>query len=88
MAKQLIKWNGRAQGNKYRNGVFYVAAYSEAEAARLIMKAGGMEGMSGLNEIKKYYSKAWGNPMQGIEPTEPCVYVQIRYGGKPPARIL
>jgi hypothetical protein len=81
--KPLKKWNGRAQGN--RRGSFYVAAYSQKQAAELIGKAGGYNNSS-VNEIRKYYSQCWGNPMDGIEPTEPCVYYAEHW--EKPKRIL
>lgn len=85
MAKQLKKWNGRAQGNL--RGHFYVAAYSQKQAAELISKAGGSHGRVTLTEIRDYYSPSgWGTPMNGIEPTEPCVYHSPQH--EKPKRIL
>lgn len=83
--KVLQIWNGRAQGVK--RGTFYVAAYTQKEAAELIAKAGGQIGRASVNEIREYYSKGlWGTPMDGITPTEPCVYWQEMY--EKPKRIL
>lgn len=73
MTKTLKIWNGRGHG-KYKNGTFYVAAYSAKQAIELVGNASGCH-ISG-NEIKKYYSEnCWGNAMDGIIPTEPCVYI-------------
>lgn len=84
MAKELKKWNGRAYwGNE---GTYYVAAYSKIEAARLIARASKAQHVS-LHEINAYYSPTWGTPMDGIVPTEPCVYHQKSISGKP-KRIL
>lgn len=89
MAKELIKWNGRAQGNL--RGIFYVAAYTQKQAAELIAKACGYlasDGSRFLSEIRIYYTKgSWGNPMDGITTNEPCVYHQTSYF-TPPKRIL
>jgi hypothetical protein len=36
------------------------------------------------NEIKVYYhADCWGNPMNGITPTEPCVYATTEHFGTP-----
>lgn len=74
MSKKLRFWNGRCVGQpyggnnpKYRMSSMNVAAYSRAEAARLM-------GVS-ANEVKDYFSECWGNDMIGIVATEPCMYV-------------
>ena len=49
------------------------------EACELIGKAAGYDRPISASEVRVYYSKnCWGNSMDGITPTEPCVYVQIR----------
>ena len=79
MAKQLKIWNGRGQG-KYENGHVYVAAYSTRQAAELIRMA--CDSFTSVHEINAYFAKGcWGRPMDGITPTEPCVYVQKIYSG-------
>lgn len=47
-------------------------------------------GYSGnLAEIRIYFSKTWGNNMNGIEPTEPCLYYNSKsWDNEPPKRIL
>jgi len=71
MSKTLKKWNGRASGHK--RGTFYVAAYTQKQAAELISRAAGYRDgdmRCALGEIQSYYSPVWGNPMDGIEPTD------------------
>ncbi len=81
MAKVLKIWNGRGHG-KYNRGHIYVAAYSQKQATELIAKA--CETYIGSSEIRNYYSLGcWGNSMEGIVPTEPCVYVSPKYHDKP-----
>ena len=76
-------FNGRSHGYKYKNYHIYVAAYSMKQAAELVSRACyGDEHPDNISvhEIKEYYSKgAWGNQMNGIEATEPCVYVGENY---------
>lgn len=66
--RELKKWNGR----NCRGGSFCIAAYSQQQAAELLNKVSGTRG--GTSEIKNYFSPTWGNDMNGIIPTEPCVY--------------
>lgn len=75
MAKQKIlkKWNGR--DGKGKGGKFYIAAYTQTQAAELYAKAVGFS-RGALGEIMNYYSNCWGNAMNEINPTEPCVYHQ------------
>lgn len=80
--KRLKIWNGRGHGKYDREYTIYVAAYSQAEAARLV--AAACEALVTVSEIRKYYHpNAWGKRMQGIVPTEPCVYVTKGYNGAP-----
>lgn len=86
MAKQLKVWNGRGHGI-YDNGYsMYVAAYSKKQASELLGQA--CRTRIGVNEISEYYSQCWGNPMQDIEPTEPCVYAGRNYGTHKPFRVI
>lgn len=84
MGKKLKIWNGRSYGRKYERHHVYVAAYSVTEAARLVSLACFKyeDNLVPINEINVYYNKdVWGNIMDGIIPTEPCVYLsnaQIR----------
>lgn len=87
MAKELKIWNGRGHGRKYGRGHIYVAAYSQKQAAELVSKACYGEEFSdnvSVNEIRNYYSAgSWGNTMNGITPTEPCVYATEKpFGGE------
>jgi hypothetical protein len=87
--KKLKLFNGRGHGRKYQKGHFYVAAYSQKQAAELVGKAAGFVGSIGVSEIAQYYHKnSWGNTMDGIEPTEPCVYGVERIWGDKPKRIV
>jgi len=74
MAKTLKIWNGRGHGD-FTNGHFYVAAYTKKQACELIGKASGYKSPISYSEITNYYSEgSWGNSMDGIIPTEPCIY--------------
>ena len=79
--KTLKKWNGRGHGKLDRHHIS-VAAYSQKQAAELVGQACGLQDV-GISEIREYYSQCWGNSMNGIEPTEPCVYAEQNYTGKP-----
>jgi hypothetical protein len=84
-ARKLKLWNGRGCGKKY-NGHIYVAAYSVKHAVEIINKAVFGEGSTMVtpHEIRTYYAPdCWGNAMDGIVPTEPCVYASERYLDKP-----
>jgi hypothetical protein len=87
MAKQLKIWNGRGHGKTYGRGHIYVAAYSRKQAAELVSRAcfgDERPDIVSSNEIKVYYSAdCWGNPMDGIVPTEPCVYATKEHIGIP-----
>lgn len=77
--KVLKIWNGRCHGAKYRRHHAYVAAYSIKQARELLSMAFfGKEhpNLISGSEIRDYYNAgSWGNVMEGIEPTEPCVYL-------------
>lgn len=82
-------WNGRGHGYKYPQHYAYVAAHSMKQAAELLSMAFyGKETKNIISvfEVSNYYNKGtWGNHMEGIEATEPCVYLQDQstYGSKP-----
>jgi hypothetical protein len=92
MAKKLKIWNGRGHGRKYGRGHIYVAAYSQKQAAELVSKACYGEEHSdnvSVNEIRVYYSAgSWGNTMNGITPTEPCVYATEQHFGGEVQRVI
>ena len=77
MARKHLKfWNGRPLGkflrnDNYKSAHMYVAAYSRAEAQRLIDKIGCV----GRNEIKEYYSECWGTTMDTVVPYDSGVWV-------------
>ena len=93
MAKSLKIWNGRGycarkhndplwgdvKGNGYVHG--YVAAYSRADARKLIEEYCGHAPSD--SEIKNYWAEnAWGNDMQGIEPVR-GLWLKFGTAGKP-----
>lgn len=84
MGKTLKIWNGRGHGD-YINGYFYVAAYTNKQACELIGKAAGQGKYPiSISELTNYYSKGlWGNTMDGIIPTEPCVYATTQLNKNP-----
>lgn len=85
MARKIKIWNGRGHG-KFQKGHIYVAAYSQKQAAELVSKAcfgNDHPNIVSSNEIREYYSDCWGNSMDGIEATEPCVYATKKYGDNP-----
>ena len=88
--KQLKIWNGRSHGQKYKNGHFYVAAYTKKQCAELVsLAASDNESTTRIStaEITNYYAEdSWGNSMVGIEPIEPCVYYGTYVGD--PIRII
>jgi hypothetical protein len=82
--KALKIFNGRGHGI-YEKHRLYVAAYSVAECVRIINES--CESHINANEINIYYSKGcWGNPMDGIIATEPCVYVGDIIGDNNPVK--
>jgi hypothetical protein len=70
MARKLILFNGRWMENlRRRGGHAFVAAYSRADAVRVVAEVLGYEPRGMHNEIKVYWSQgAWGNTMDGITP--------------------
>ena len=72
MGKKLKFWNGRGVSGR---GFIYVAAYSRAEATRMINSA--FKTIIAQNEVKDYYSEGgWGNRLRNleIETNCPCIY--------------
>ena len=86
MAKQLKKWNGRGHGKDYDKGHFYVAAYSKKQAVELMSEVSNK--YITTNEVTNYYSNCWGNSMDGIEPTEPCVYYTTYSSKDKPLKLI
>lgn len=85
--KKLKLWNGHINGGKYDRHSIYIAAYSIKQAAELSSLAsteGRTSGHIKPYDISTYFSfDAWGNSMDGIVPTEPCVYMCKSYQDKP-----
>lgn len=84
MVKKLKLWNGRGLGRLDRQHI-NVAAYSQKQAAELVSTASGINATVG--EIKNYFAPCWGNPMDGIIPTVPCLWVEIK-NGEPPKQLI
>ena len=85
--KQLKLWNGRWY--PYRGQTVYVAAYSRADAVRLINTVAEGRRVSD-SEIKTYWSGGtatccWGDAMKGITP-ERGVWL-VRKRGDAPERL-
>ena len=76
--KELLLMNGRWEGRAH----VYVAAYSVADAYRMLAEVSGYN-RGWRHEINVYFSKGlWGNSMDGIE-LERGVWVQGNYNEKP-----
>jgi hypothetical protein len=72
--KTLKLYNGHINTGKYDRGHVYIAAYSNKQASEIISDA--LNQYITPSNIKTYYHKGcWGNSMDNIIPTEPCVYV-------------
>lgn len=64
--KRLKLWNGR-MSPPYKHG--YVAAYSRADAIRVIAESLGYSSRGMVSELRDYWSEGnWGNSMIGIVP--------------------
>ena len=83
-SRTLKVWNGRGHG-KYNRKHINVAAYSKKQAAEIIGIA--CQTNVSVTEITIYYSACWGNSMKDITPTEPCVYIEEKYGKEKPVRV-
>ena len=84
--RKLKLFNGVAHGSKHKNQKLYVAASSMKRCAELASKASGT--FITQYDVSIYWSKgSWGTAMNGIEASEPCVYV-IDKETKTPKRVL
>ena len=81
--KTLRLWNGRWKDR----GRVYVAAYTRADAGRLLSQAAGAELPAIDREIRDYFSECWGNTMDGITP-ERGVWVQTGSRISKPVRVV
>jgi hypothetical protein len=81
--KTLRLWNGRWQDR----GHVYVAAYTRADAGRLLSQAAGCTLPAIDREIRDYFNECWGNTMEGITPERG---VWVRSGSRPskPVRVV
>lgn len=96
MAKALKVWNGRGYCvRKYGDPIWdqvppngtariYAAAYSRADLRRLIGEYCGT--MPSDNELKTYWSEAWGVSMEGVT-AERGLWFKYGHGPKKPTRI-
>lgn len=72
--KTLKLYNGHIHKGIYDRCHVYIAAYSNKQASEILNIS--LNQYITPHEIKTYYNKgAWGNSMDNIIPTEPCVYV-------------
>jgi len=87
MAKILKLYNGgQIYTGDFKRCYFYVAAYSFKHCIELLNEATGTNSIP--SQMNPYWNKdCWGNAMQGIEPTEPCVYY-TNISEKGPKRLL
>jgi len=88
MKKKLKLYNGgQVYTEDFKRSYFYVAAYNFKHCIELLNEATGSN--SSPSQINAYWNKGgWGNVMQGIEPTEPCVYYTKDISDKEPKRLL
>ena len=79
--KTLKLYNGRWNAyGKYRH--CYIAAYNRADAGRLYAQASG--GTRGVDyELRDYFSKCWGDSMDGIIPERGLWLQEGNYASKP-----
>ena len=82
--RKLLLFNGRIMLPKGIQGHGYIAAYSVADAARVLDEVVG--GRGSLTEIKVYWSHGcWGNAMDGITP-ERGLWVHDEKSNSKPSR--
>lgn len=81
-------WNGRGQGKYTGTHHIYVAAYSSKQACEIIGIACELLHPMSASELSTYFSKgSWGNSMDDVIPTFPCVYVQKDFKSEPPIKL-
>ena len=74
MAKKLKVWNGGGiYYGEYKNWHVNVCATSRKEAVEIMNKY--LSCNYTASYMGTHFSDCWGNDMDGIEPTEPCLYV-------------
>ena len=76
-------WEANADGGSIHG---YVAAYSRADAARVITEYLGRRPTEIETELREYWSPCWGDSMKGIAP-ERGIWVTIGYGKQKPIRL-
>lgn len=67
--RKLRLFNGRAISHEWRGWHTNIAAYSKADAARLLYEAGQYRSVSNaLYEVNNYFSECWGTAMEKAIP--------------------
>jgi len=88
--KKLKLYNGHC-GRIKDNDCVYIAAYSRADAARMMVRlfdpSCHKESVKPLEgrwqrEIKEYFGQCWGNTMNGIKPKH-GIWLTKKYNDKP-----
>jgi hypothetical protein len=69
--KKLKYFSYYVQWGTYDKHVLHIAATSQKQVIELL---GKLHITVSATYIRDYFYKAWGNDMEGIEATEPCVY--------------
>lgn len=65
ITRKLKLFNGRGYGGRE---YLSIAAYSRADAARMLEKLYGLSTGQWERELRDYFGECWGNTMAGIEP--------------------
>ena len=80
--RKLKLFNGRIMLKSGKQGHGYVAAYSAADAVRVLNETIG--GRGNVTEIQKYWNhNCWGNSMDGIKPERGLWVSEDRFGASP-----
>ena len=98
--RKLRIWNGRGyivrdpnhdpRWKNTRTGSVYIAAYSRADAAKVMAEYLGRMPQGADYEIKTFFHEgAWGNSMEGIQP-ERGMWIQFsdNYPRETPVRVV
>ena len=84
--KTLKLWNGRSPVRDYAH--VYIAAYSQADAIRLLEEYNGHSTRGIQTEFKVYYAKCWGNKMKDVTPERGIWVVKDNYIDSPLVRLI
>lgn len=71
--KKLKQFRHRVQWGTYDKHTLYIVAKSQKQVIQMLES---INIIVSANDIRNYFGTAWGtnSGMEGIEPTEPCVY--------------